>query len=346
MKYLLSMLLVCGTLWGYDYSRCGERIALSVEKVGDSYGIAIDKRRLLHYSKTPPKSHKILKSDPFIGLYLLEAKRPKVPLELRDITSEVLEDGLGVGSVKGFKEGKITKRMSALLSYAQFSQKTPPNSVISSICYQFYGLGIGGNRFIESGYIKRFLEQKGALYGDLGVRFAKGQSPSAQKPVVALFDPFAPNNKFRIDDEFISINNHKISSVEQLNNYVYTLAPNSYAHVSVKRGDSVEVFDVLVQKRTGGMLLPDNFMERFRVKFSSDWRLLEMNEAPLKGMEKLKVGDQILRINGMDMPLGDEGWALLARQAHGAMKWLVRRGDFQFFLQINKPSSEMERTSW
>ena len=94
------------------------------------------------------------------------------------------------------------------------------------------------------------------------MRFAKGQSPSAQKPVVALFDPFAPNNKFRIGDEIVVINNQKISSVEQLNNYVYTIPPNLPVHVSVKRGDSIEVLDVLVQKRTGGMLLPDNFMER------------------------------------------------------------------------------------
>lgn len=340
MRWWLGMTLLWGgmALFGYDFSRCGERIALSSEKVGDSYGLAIDEKRLLHYSKTPPKGYKILKSDPYVGLYLLEAKKPKVPLELRDITPEAMEDILGVGTPEGFVEGNITQRMSGWLAYARFSQKSPPNSIISSICYQIYGLGVGGNEFIESSYIKRFLEQKSARYGDLLIRFEKNR----KEPVVALIDPFIEENPFRLGDRVLSLEGRAIGSRSELENQIYGLAPGREVRVSVMREGEVVSFETRVYPRIGGMLLPDHLLERVGLRFSQDWSLQAAHKMQGRGLENLQAGDQILRVNGIDMPQGEEGLRLLSRFASEEMSWLIRRGEFEFFIKVNKKPKNAE----
>lgn len=54
------------------------------------------------------------------------------------------------------------------------------------------GLGVGGNGFIETKFIKRFLNQKEPYYGDIGVRLKENN----KRLVVAQFDPFFPKNPF------------------------------------------------------------------------------------------------------------------------------------------------------
>lgn len=336
MRWLILALLWLGSegLWAYDFSRCGERIELSSERVDDSYGVAIDESRLLHYAKTPPKSHKILKSDPYIGLYLLEAKTPKIPLELRDLTPAVLGDILGSGTPRGFVQGKVTARMSGWLAYAHFSQEVPANAIISSVCYQFYGLGVGGNRFIESGYIRRFLASKGAHYGDLRVRF----DPSLSRPTIAFIDPFLEENPFRLGDVILTLEGQAVKNREELENRIYDLKPHTLARVSVKREGEVVSFVARVEERDGGMLRPDSFLKRSGLRFSPAW-VVEAIEAPQsKGFERLEVGDRILRVNGVEMSEGKEGLRLLSRFAGEEMSWLIRRGDFEFFIRVNRTS--------
>ncbi|MGP1450486.1 MAG: DUF7488 domain-containing protein [Wolinella sp.] len=334
-KIIVTCLLLSVSVFGYDFSRCGERIALSSEKVGNSYGLAINEKHLIHYSKTPPVGYKIIKSDPFVGLYLLEAKSQKVPLELRELDKDALEDTLGVGisGKKGISEGNVTKRMTGVLSYARFSQKTPPNSIISSICYQVYGLGVGGNEFIESSYLKRFLEQKSVQYGELGIRFEKGE----KKPIVALLNPFSAT-PFRVGDQIFSINNTVISSLEELEHKVYELTPGKIVKVSVLRSGEMVSFDADIYPRTGGMLTErDDFLERIGIRFSADWRLLGAQKMLGGGLELLRDGDQLLRVNGIEMPHGEEaGLRLLSRFAGEEMSWLIRRDDFEFFIKVNK----------
>ena len=102
--------------FAYDLTACQNKAALSMEKIGQSYGIAIQslqknsspsKSILFFYSpKNPPKGYKILKHDPFVGMYLLESKTNLTPITLKQIDSKMLEDE--IASITPTKSGIST----------------------------------------------------------------------------------------------------------------------------------------------------------------------------------------------------------------------------------------------
>ena len=63
----------------YDFTACQNKAALSMEKIGQSYGIAIQslqkdssptKLMLFFYAhRNPPMGYKIVKHDLFVGMY-------------------------------------------------------------------------------------------------------------------------------------------------------------------------------------------------------------------------------------------------------------------------------------
>lgn len=331
-KKLLLISLTTLSLWAADYSRCAERLALSMEKVGGSYAIALNEGELLYYGKTAPSGFKIIKSDPFLGFYLLQSKKKMVPLELRDINEDTLKSTLGVGSPQGFTIGQITKRMEGFLDYAQFSEPTPPNSVISSICYQFYGIGTG-NGFIETSQIKRFLEGNNFVYGDLGVLVMEEN----KKFIVDYAEPFINGIELQMGDEILELNHKTPQSLKELQQAIYTLKPDTEVSLKIRRNGELMDIKSKVLHRTGGMLLPYQYLSALGIQFSSDWTIQSLNPPQGIGFEKLEIGDQILKINDIDMPQNfEDGVKLISKESKKAMKLLIIRNGFQFFVTINK----------
>ncbi len=330
--------IICGflfpmILWAADYSRCAQRFALSMQKVENSYGIALNENELLYYGKQAPEDFKIIKSDPFMGLYLLQATKKMTPLELKDLTDEATKGILGVGSPEGFSVGKIVSRMSGFLDYAQFSEFTPQNSVISSICYQFYGIGTGDG-FIESSYIKRFLDGDNFTYGELGALFVN----DSKRIFVDYVEPFIKGINLEMGDEVLEINGQIPASFKEFLQTIYSLTPNTEANFKINRNGEIIDISTAVFERTGGMLLPHHYLSALGISFSDDWTIQHISNPPTGlGFERLEVGDQILKINNVDMPQDFiQGAKLISKNSKQPIKLLVVRDGFQFFVTINK----------
>ncbi|BDB64311.1 PDZ domain-containing protein [Helicobacter cinaedi] len=290
------ILSLCSHAFAYDYSHCVKYFKAASTPVDSSYAISLKVGTTQHhilYAKTPPKNVKILKADPFVGLYLLALPKTKQSYELLPLDKRTLNDKkLAIISANHAPSiGHITKRQNGFIDYAGFSNKTSQNGVLGNICYQIYGLGVGNNGFIEKKYIDRFLNQKSAYYGDLGIRFY------SQKPIVSFIDPFFPNNPFQPQDEIVSINGTKVSNSGQIEWIMSNLKKDSQAKVLIKRSGKTMTLLVKVNQRYGGFLLRETFLERFGIALNDEMIIQSTNPAIAGRFSQLRVNDKILFIN-------------------------------------------------
>lgn len=294
MALLLALAYPSLSFGAYDYSHCLKYFAAASTPIGDTYAISLktpNGQKHILYSPTRPKA-KILKSDPFIGLYLIDTPKTKQSYDLLPLDSRTLKDkNLALISKGVPSKGAITKRQNGFLRYAQFSSNAPRNAVLGNICYQIYGLSVGGNKFIEKKYIDRFLAQKSPYYGDLGIR-AYGT-----KPIITTIDPFVPHNPFKPNDEILSINGKKISSSGELEWVMSNLKKDSTAKVQLQRDGKILTLQAKVSQRYGGFLLKETFLERFGLEIDEHMVIKATNPAIAGRFAPLRVGDKILWIN-------------------------------------------------
>lgn len=321
----------------YDYTHCMEYYKNASVAVGDTRAVALKhngKVVYFLYARTPPKA-KILKSDPFMGFYLIESAPTKLSYDLLALDKRTIEDkNLVAISAKSPIRGHITGRQGGYTHYARFSNTLERNSVIGNICYQIYGVGVGGKGFIERAYIERFLNAKEVAYSDIGVRL------DSKRAVVVLSDPFFPHNPFLQGDEIVSINASKITSSTQAIWAITNLPRTREAMVQVRRGGEILNFAIKPDRLYGGFLLSDTFLERFGIRLDSNLVILSKHDAPNR-FKELKVGDKIVWINKKPATL-ENLKSLLSHtltpeelaKYEGKIQLLVRRGEFEFFIKI------------
>ncbi|EEO26110.1 DUF7488 domain-containing protein [Helicobacter winghamensis] len=337
-KSVIAGLLCFGvSSFAYDFKACEKRAALSMERVGSTYGVAIDslgtKAVLFVYSpKQEPRGYKVLKHDPFVGMYLLESKGALEPINLKIINKEILEDEMASVNPKDSVSGKIATRMQSPIDFATLNTPTFQNSLISTICDHIYGIGIGGNAFIEKAYLDRFVNSDSVYYGDIGVRVVE----NASGVEVSVVDPFFKKNPFKYGDVITSINGEMISNLASFRRVVFDLKKGLVVPVQIKRnGVSMEV-QAQVDKLRGGMLLPDNFFSRVHIGVSDNFVITYVGRDAKDGFERLRVGDRVLRVNQHDAPRGNDAIIhLLGEYADKKQRWLISRDDFQFFIDVN-----------
>lgn len=290
----LWLFLSLGTLHAYNFSHCQKYYQLASHSSSVSLFWKKEQVAFLR-TLTPPRGVRILKRDPFIGFYLIKLPRTKFAYHLLDIDANAFKYPMASISKNHARVGTITKRQERFLGHANFSVPIAPNGVVGNICYQIYGIGIKSpNRhaFIESKYIKRFLSQSSPYYGDIGVRVRQ-----VGTMVVERVDPFFANNPFLEGDVILRINNQPIGNSARFEWVVSNLAYKSIAHVAIRRKGVLKTLRVRVDRRHGGFLLPDTFLERFGIRLDNDLVItarLARIPAPLN---TLRVGDQLVWIN-------------------------------------------------
>lgn len=292
-----------------DYSYCKKYYNDASVKIGNLRAIKItlgsksDGKNptdgiFIGFSKTHPKVGNIAKYDPFTGLFMLKNAKAKFSYTLMDIddyaeTREIVSvDG------KNLNKGRLQASQKGFIDYAIFSNAVPENSVISNICYQIYGLGVGDKHFIEKEYIDRFVSQKNISYGDIGVRF-KLKDESHASFIVEFVDPFFDNNQFKKGDELVAINEAAPKDTKQLQLLLANLQIDSTINVKIRRDDTLKEFKIKVGKMYGGYLQPDSFLERFNMLLDNQFRVQKV--ATSGPLSSLKVGDKLISFNNIEL---------------------------------------------
>ena len=210
-------------------------------------------------------SQNILFYDRFVGLALFSGKKISQKYDLIPITQSIQNLPLVAITSDSITQGKILQSQKSLKNKAIFSRQIPPNAVISDICYQSYGLGVGENRFIDKGYISRFLSENGAkIYSDIGFE-VKAQKGAL---IVSYVNPFvrftllganrSANLKdktpesLRIGDELLAINGISIKNEDDFFDITTNLSLTQKTTIRIRRGGKIMEFAFMAMKRMRG----------------------------------------------------------------------------------------------
>lgn len=345
----LFLVAVC-FVWGfaYDYASCRKYYKIASSPSEQTRVINVEYKRQkfsIGYFKERPKNKEIIKEDPFIGLYAFRPldKKDEQFYIIRAIDEKAMKLNMASIALNYVEKGIIIEPQRGYLNYGRFTAPTILNGVISNICYQIYGLGMGENLFIDSRYLFRFLDQKEPYYGDIGVRLYPPK-PDDKALKVEFVDPFFPNVPFLKDDEILSINQKTFKDYYDFEWYVTNLPENSKALVKIKRADSIMEFEVQVSHRFGGFLLPDRFFERLGITLDNNLTITSTNPN-FQGLQQgLLEGDTILWINNQKILSSEiQSTQEVARRLRylltqavslGKLDVLISRGGFQFTLNL------------
>ncbi|CBG40241.1 DUF7488 domain-containing protein [Helicobacter mustelae] len=341
-KLLLLFFASFSFLWSYDFSYCQKHyheIAQKFDKKNFSTPVFYKgKTYFILYSQTPLKNKKILRHDPFVGLYLIAPQKEVRGFVLRSVDEIAKELQVSIIGPDFLIKTQILQNQRGFLDFAKLKIKAPsPNLVISNICYQIYGITTQEGGFITKPYIERFLSQEKPYYGDIGVR--------TQGNIVLQIDPFFPNNPFLPDDKILKIQNKIARKSLNVEWVISNLKEGERVRVLVERKIDKKTItkelSVVARARYGGFLLQDSFLESQKIGIDKNLKITKGNDLLKNGLENLQAGDRILwiaRVNPLDLKgdVFDNLREVLMRAylRYGYLEFLVNRNGFQFFTKV------------
>ncbi len=314
-----------------DFKQCYKKNRDSFIYFGSLRAVAVSKHLAVAYSKDEPKVAYV-KFDPFLNLYLFHSKKTLKPVKLRSTSFLKLGDWVAGMDDLSLYVGNFAKSGDLLDSFYLQNAKLDANSIISCLCCQVYGLGVGEGSFVGSEYIKRFMSSGsgGVFYGDIGVRFDR----YADDFVVKSLNPFYPNQTLRVGDKVLQVNGKKVKSLKQLNQTVLFAAPKSKIKIEFLRGKKKLTRELSVISRLGGGGLSDSFLEKKGIFFDKNLKIVRVKKDSVAKMYGLKVGDKLLQMNDKIVHNQDDIKEYLSRTKSEDAQLLFSRDDFQFFVKV------------
>lgn len=281
------------------------------------------------YSHTTPKVP-FIKHDPFLNLYLFKSKTPLQPVRLKSTHQLKLGEWIAGMDDSSLYAGNFSKVGDLLDSFYLHNAQMEKNSIVSCLCCEVYGLGIGAGSFIGSEYITRFMKMKDVYYGDIGVRFAK----AGKEFVIREVDPFSPNNNLQSNDKVIKINGKRVTSLKQLNQTVLFAKPKSKINLEINRNGKTIKVTAIVNTRGGGGYLSDSFLEKKGIFFDEKMKISQVNKGSFGAINGLKKGDKLLRVDQTKVEDENALKEYLSKSKGKSVYLLFDRNDFQFFVKL------------
>jgi len=313
-----------------DFKQCYTKNVKSFVYFGDIRAVAISKHLAVAYSKTTPKMP-FVKFDPFLNLYLFHSKKPLKPVRLKSTHMLKLGEWIAGMDEDSLYAGNFAKSGDLLDSLYIHNADVSENSIISCLCCEVYGLGVGDGSFIGSEYIKRFIKEKNIYYGDIGVRFAK----KGKDFVVKSKDPFYQNQLLHVGDVIKKINGKKITSLKQLNQTVLFSKPKTILSIEVKRDKFYTLKrSAMVKARSGGGNLSDSFLEKKGIFLDKEMKIKRIVKKSFGEISGLKIGDKFLQIDQMDITTVSDLQEYFSNTKKKEVHLLLDRNDFQFFIKL------------
>ncbi len=312
-----------------DFRQCYNKNTKAFVYFGDTRAVAITKHLAVAYSKTKPKVS-FVKFDPFLNLYLFYSKKTLKPVRLKSTHSLKLGEWIAGMDDTSLYAGNFAKSGDLLDSFYLQNAKLEANSIISCLCCEVYGLGIGKGSFIGSEYIKRFMSSKNIYYGDIGVRFEK----EAKDFIVKSRDPFYPNQLLHVNDKILKINRKKVTSLKQLNQTVLFSKPKSIVNIELLRGKHKLKRSLVVRSRMGGGYVSDSFLEKKGIFFDKELKIIRIKKKSFADMSGLKIGDKLIQIDFNMIKNQNDIKTYFSNTKSKEAQLLFDRDNFQFFVKI------------
>ncbi len=328
LNLFVAALLACEG--GYD--SCKQKVIDSNTIVEQSIEIPIEENQRLIFSEKTP-SCTVIKSDPFLGLYLVE---DAVGFEYPFKINVGISSGVAAINKTSAQEGKIIKKQIGLTSLAQFSKKISSPAIITNSCCSLEGI-VTPKGIIEKEYIERFLSTEDTNYADIGMSV----SDTKADVIVDALSPFVKNNPFKGGDTILSLDGNKVKNSATLMREILFAKIGSSHKVEIKRDSKIVTIEVVAQKREIGEFKkfanPEEKAkvqknEKYGFEFDKNLKIVKISEKSKK--YGLKLGDKLLQTNGVAIKNQQELLKKVSDSKDGTTL-LFERDNFQFFVNIN-----------
>lgn len=295
--------------------------------------MAIAKHYAVAYLKKKPK-YPFIKRDPFLNLYLFYSPKILHPVKLKNTDKLTLGEWLASMDNNSLYIGNFSKRGIGLNSYFRQNGKTPPNSMISCLCCEIYGLGVGGGKFISSNFIKRLLTSTEIFYGDIGVKFAK----RGKDIIVAYANPYFSKQRLKAGDIIKKIDGKDIKTVEEAENLILFQKRNHIVKVEFLRKNALHVEKIKVRNRYRAkkrVKKPNNsFLKKKGIFLGNKMKIRYIAKHSFGEKSGLKIGDKLLQINQISVKNQNEVRRVFSKMKKKEANLLFDRHDFQFFVKV------------
>ena len=338
MKIFISLIIICNfafsTSFVYpNFKQCYNKNIKSIVYFGNTRAMAISKHYAVAYLKKRPKHH-FIKRDPFLHLYLFYSPKVLHPVKLKNTDKLSLGEWLASMDSNSLYIGNFSRRGVGLNSYFRKNGKTPPNSMISCLCCDIYGLGIGDGKFISSNYIKRLLTSTSIFYGDIGVRFAR----HGKNIIVASINPHFFKQRLKVGDIIKKIDGNKIRTVKEATNLILLQKKNHILKVEFLRKHALHVENIKVHDRftakKSAAKVNNSFLKNRGIFFDNNLKIIRISKHSFGEKSGLKIGDKLLQINQISVKNQNEARSIFSKTKNKEANLLFDRQDFQFFVKV------------
>lgn len=308
--------------------------------------IHIGEGKYLAFSKE--NSADSAKYDPLMELIIFKGKNLAQKYDLIP-PKKILDSApkLAAISENAIVQGNILSTQKSLKDFGKFSREIPQNSIISDICYQVYGISIGGDKFIDSAYLARFLERKHSVYSDIAFsvsgtkissiniiaqKFAQS-CPQKNAESSAEFVAESSPNSQNLGDEILAIDGKKIKDEYDFFDTTSTMDTAKLAQITLKRGDKILQIPARVFKKYRAFSQSGTALDILGIIVDDDLRI---QSAP-KNYKFFAKNDKILCLNQIKISNKTElDSALKKALSQGrTLSFLVVRKNFEFFISLD-----------
>ena len=338
MKIFISLIVICNFAFSAsfvypNFKQCYKKNIKSIVYFGSIRAIAVSKHYAVAYLKKRPKQH-FVREDPYLHLYLFYSQKPLHPIKLRSTDRLSLGEWLASMDDNSLYIGNFSRRGVGLDSYFMLNSKTSLNSMISSLCCDIYGLGIGGGQFISSDFIKKLLTSTSAFYGDIGVKFAK----DGKNIIIAAINPHFPNQKLKVGDIIKKIDGKKIKTASEATNLILFQKKNHILKIEFLRKHVLHVEKIRVLDRFATNKLSakanNSFLKNRGIFFDDKMKISRISKGSFGQKSGLKVGDKLLQIDKTVVKNQNEAKKIFSKIENKEVYLLFERNNFQFFVKV------------
>lgn len=323
---IVAVLLFSFSLFAYDYSMCAQKLRESFVSIDGHTAVAVSQDEAVMLSRIPPKitSAKLIKRDPFFGLYLFRYPHHKRTIAFQETVHKemvaVYADSYKPNSIVSYPKG---------FSYGRMHPALEAEGVISDICYRVYALTTKDG-FLDADRVNAFLSKNRIVYSGLGIDVVN----ASQGVSVKFSDPFFKGNPFLDGDVITKINGVPIRDKDDYFEQTMNLPVGSNVNVEIVRGSKVMHKTVTTRTMRGGGLVPWSFMGELGIQIDNK-AIVKSLRHPKYGFEQLKLGDKIISINQIPVRGIADIKDALSKIRTNEMKFLIERDNFMFFITID-----------
>lgn len=316
----LPLFFLFNTLNACQYQSCQQKVKDAHLLHKKFLTIAIKKNVNLIYSATPPNA-KILKYDPFLSLYLVEQKDNFLyPFHINLLQTKKIACVADKKSV----EGKIVQKQVGLNTLATFSTPLNAPNILATSCCFLEGI-VGFHGIIQKEYLQHFIENKGVLYSDVGIRVMQ----KGKQVIVSASNPYIKTNRFKNGDILLTHNGKKVKDAAVLMQEILFSKLGDIHHFTFKRKNKILHLKIKSFQRYGGGVISDTFLEAKGIYFDKKLTIIKLDRSlQIKGVE---LGDKLIQVNGIGVKNQKELRKYISN-FHEFSSLLISRNGFEFFV--------------